>query len=105
MKIRLKIVSLHLGDVDILSDAPTPPKPQAPMKTDTTVPTDGPIISYGSGLGMGWHSHFAGWQEITFDSGVGSFYVRAYINTRVPSSLPTWPRALSLRPDLSERVN
>ncbi len=99
MKIRLKIVSLHLGD-----DAPTLPKPQGLMKTDTTVPTDGPVVSYGSGLGVGWHSHFVGWQEVVLDIG-GSFYVRAYINTRVPSSLPTWPRALSLRPDLSERVN
>ena len=35
---------------------------------DTPVPNiSGPVISYGSGLGLGWHSHLAGWQELRPD--------------------------------------
>ncbi len=67
------------------------------------LPGDGPVISYGSGLGVGWYSHRAGTMKIK--GKVGFLRVPVYVNTRVPTSLPTWPQALSLRPDLSERVN
>ena len=66
-----------------------------------------PVISYGSGLGLGWHSHRIG--EVTLAmlpcDGCISFRTTVYVNVRVPTSLPTWPRALSLRPDLSARRN
>ena len=78
------------------------------MQTDITRSdgnvVEGPVISYCTGLGPGWHSNYIGQQELIFDCG-GSIGLRVYTNTRVPASLPTWPQALSLHPDLNERKN
>ena len=75
------------------------------MKPNPTIPdADAPVLSYVCGLGPGWHSHLVGRQEIIFNGG-GSLWLDVYINTRVPTSLPTWPRQLSLDPDLSLRKN
>ena len=73
-------------------------------------PGEGPVISYGSGLGVGWHSHRIG-DVVLREAGatLGFCSIAMYVNARVPdrrpecvpTCLPTWPRQLSLRPDLS----
>ena len=76
--------------------------------TITPLPNiDTPVISYGSGLGVGWHSHRIGKMKMrpAGPGNSGSLSFSVYANVRVPTGLPTWPRALSLMPDLSERVN
>ena len=66
-----------------------------------------PQLSYGSGLGQGWHSHRAATLRIDFyvgDEPVGAAESGVYLNTPVsPSALPKWPKALSLHPDLEGR--
>ena len=62
---------------------------------------EGPVISYGSGLGVGWHSHWIGEVALRPVGLKGCFTFAVYANSRVPAYLPTWPRELSLRPDLS----
>ena len=63
-------------------------------------------LSYGSGLGLGWHSHRVSTLRVVFfvgDEGVGEVESGVYLNSRVESCLPAWPRELGLFPDLEGR--
>ena len=82
-------------------------EPSGDLSSGDSANGDGPVVSYGSGLGAGWHSHRIGEVTLALPEGDGRFSITitAYINTPVPVSLPSWPRALSLRPDLQQRVN
>ena len=64
------------------------------------------IITVGSPLGDGYHSHKLEGRFMTFYLGDKPFAeLPFYVNTPIPTRLPKWPEALSLRPDLSERAN
>ena len=76
-------------------------KSNAPKQVSAEV-----IISVGSPLGDGYHSHKLEGRSLAFylgDKPIGE--LPFFVNTPIPERLPKWPRALSLNPDLDERAN
>ena len=79
------------------------------MATSYDPNDDGPVISYGSSLGPGWHSHRVGTATMRpIGAGMtGGISFPVYANTPIPppAGCARCAHTLSLIPDLSEREN